>query len=503
MTTATGLEINVATRLDGLRPATTCIVPYFEDDRLEDEPAIRRLGGPHLERAVTSGSIKSTRFATTHFFPGEVEPGIVLVGAGKRGDVAPLDLMRIFATGARLIVQRGAAEIAVLDRGALDPFVFGQAAAEGSILGSYNPGIKKTGQHGQLDERPGNLRSVTLISSRGDDVHRGARLGEIVGEAKNQARDLVNLPPNELTPSTFADRARALAHNNRLNVEILDEEELRRLGMGSLLGVAAGSDQPPAVIVLRYGDRSAATQLAVVGKGLTFDSGGLSLKTAEGMETMKGDMGGGAAVLAGMVAIARLGPEGIGVTGYVGATENMPGGAAMRPGDVLTALNGETIEVLNTDAEGRLVLADLLAYASQNGATHVVDLATLTGAAVVALGHAATLAAGRPAEWVNRVVRAAHDGLERAWPMPLYAEYRRAMDSEVADIKNTGGRAGGALNAAAFLDDFAASPSWAHLDIAGTSWAHDSKPYQPKGGTGEGVGTIVALARDLSGQTRG
>jgi leucyl aminopeptidase len=216
------------------------------------------------------------------------------------------------------------------------------------------------------------------------------------------------------------------------------------------------------------------------------------------METMKSDMGGAAAVIGGIAAIAQLELQNIGVTAYVGATENMPGGGAMRPGDVLTAMNGETIEVLNTDAEGRLVLADVLSYAVQDHATHIVDFATLTGGAVVALGHAATLATGRPSSWVSSVVQAADRGLERAWQMPLFPEYRKAMDSEIADIKNTGGRWGGALNAAAFLSDFVSEVPWTHLDIAGTAWADDPSPYRPKGGTGEGVGTIAALVRTLS-----
>jgi leucyl aminopeptidase len=216
------------------------------------------------------------------------------------------------------------------------------------------------------------------------------------------------------------------------------------------------------------------------------------------MMTMKGDMGGGAAVLAGMAALAQLGVDGVSVTAYIGATENMPGGRAMRPGDVLTAMNGETIEVLNTDAEGRLVLADLLCYAKQEGATHCVDFATLTGSAVVALGSDVTMAAGRPQGWVDHCVDAARSGLERAWPMPLYDGYRRAMDSDVADIKNSGPRWGGALNATAFLADFAEGMTWTHMDIAGTAWEDDGTAYRPAGGTGAGVGTIVALCEMLA-----
>jgi leucyl aminopeptidase len=263
--------------------------------------------------------------------------------------------------------------------------------------------------------------------------------------------------------------------------------------------VARGSTEPPFLIALGYGPTDAGIRLALVGKGLTFDSGGLSLKTANGMEAMKGDMGGAAAVIGGMMAISRLAPAGIHVMGLVGATENMPSGTAMRPGDVLTAMNGKTIEVLNTDAEGRLVLADLLTFAEKQGATHVVDFATLTGSAIAALGTTVTLATGKPEDWVETVVNAARCGSERAWPMPLYPEYRRAMDSDVADIKNvSSGRAAGALTASAFLSEFVDSVPWAHMDIAGPSWNSESRPHLAKGGTGAGVGTIVSLVLEMS-----
>jgi leucyl aminopeptidase len=320
----------------------------------------------------------------------------------------------------------------------------------------------------------------------------------VLGNAVNTARDLVNLPPNELTPTTLAERARELAASCGVTCEILDEGAIADAGMGALRAVAAGSQQPARVIVLHYGDRSSPVKLALVGKGVTFDSGGLSLKPAQSMTAMKGDMGGAAAVIGAMEAIARLGFNRISITGYVGATENMPGGSAMRPGDVVTAVNGETIEILNTDAEGRLVLADVLAYAVKQGATHIVDAATLTGGAVVALGTAATLAAGKPDTWVNDVVAAAAAGLERAWPMPIYEEYRQAMDSEIADIKNSDGREASPLTASAFLRDFVGETAWTHLDIAGTSWADSALPYQPQGGTGSGVGTLVSVAQRLN-----
>lgn len=419
--------------------------------------------------------------------------------APARDDLTALVAARCCAAGARSATGSGYTRLAILDRFGLDASAVGRATTQGTLDGPVDPGVKKRDRDGKA-----GLQRVFLVTGADrEPVERGARLGTIVAEARTTTRTLVNLPPNDLTPARFAEIAVELAGQHGLRCRILDETRMRSLGMGALLGVAAGSAQPPRLICLETGDDKADARLAFVGKGLTFDSGGLSIKTAQGMETMKSDMGGGAAVLGGMLALARVGIRGISVRGYIGATENMSGPSAMRPGDVLTAMNGETIEVLNTDAEGRLVLADVLAYAVQEGATHVVDFATLTGGAMVALGSAATLAVGRPSEWVAKVVSAADRGLERAWQMPLYDEYRRAMDSEVADIKNTGGRLASALTAAAFLGDFVSGVPWAHMDIAGTAFAETGSAWRASGGTGEGVGTIVALATGMGGSDAG
>ncbi|MGH2449417.1 MAG: leucyl aminopeptidase family protein [Chloroflexota bacterium] len=467
------------------------IVPFFEGETAGDLPGASVHDS--LPGMLQRGEARATLYQTALIRPEQGKPGMLLVGAEKREEMTPLRLMRVVATGSRLLTGSGYTSLSVADRGVVPAFGFGHAAAEGAVYGTYDAGLLKT-----HNEESRHLDKLTLVSTRGQQIADGARLGEIMGESRAIARDLVNLPPNEITPSSLAVRASDLAKQYQLGFNVLDQDDMRAKSMGSLLGVAAGSKEPPRLIVLRYGDQSAKHRLAVVGKGLTFDSGGLSLKTAEGMESMKSDMSGAAAVIGGMVAIARFTPKDICVTGYIGSTENMPGGGAMRPGDVLTAMNGETIEVLNTDAEGRLVLADVLSYAVSEHETHIVDFATLTGAAVVALGHAATLTAGKPQSWVENVVAAADTGLERAWPMPLYDEYRRAMDSELADIKNTGGRAAGALNATAFLSDFAKGAEWAHMDIAGTAFLGETKPYAPKGATGVGVGTIAGLAWTMS-----
>lgn len=482
--------VGTLSRIDEVPAGSVIVVPYFEDGDPGAAEEIKRIGGDELRMAEQRGELSSRRYKTAFIRPRESTPGLLFVGAGSGADFTPLIQSRLAGTASRLLSGIGYGDCAFAARGDIDENDFARASVEGAITGAYDVGLLKS----QRKER--SLTSLTVIGS--SDAKSGAELGQVVGESRNIARDLVNLPPNEITPSTLAARAADLASQYGLEYGVLGPGEMRQLGMGSLLGVAAGSREEPRLITLSYGSSGSAGHLALVGKGLTFDSGGLSLKTASGMETMKSDMSGAAAVIGSMVAIGRLKPQGIAVTGYVGATENMPGGGAMRPGDVLTAMTGETIEVLNTDAEGRLVLADVLSYAISKGASHIVDFATLTGAAIVALGHAATLAVGRPDNWTQQVVRAADHGLDRSWAMPLYEEYRRAMDSQIADIKNTGGRPGGALTASAFLADFTKGASWTHLDIAGTAFREKAERYADSGATGVGVGAVVSLVRDMA-----
>jgi leucyl aminopeptidase len=366
-----------------------------------------------------------------------------------------------------------------------------QAITEGLVLANFSGDKYKSG------ERNGPPVEEAVVAAPGGDASLEAAVerGRILAESCNIARDLCNEPSNVLTPSVFADRAAAIASAAGLAVQVLDEEEIAQLSMGLLLGVARGSAEPPRVIVLRHEPPGApvAPVLGLVGKGITFDTGGISIKPAEGMDRMKDDMSGGAAVVCAMRAIALLGAP-IKVVGVVPATENMPGGRAIKPGDVLTGAGGKTVEVLNTDAEGRLVLGDGLWYAQQLGATHLVDIATLTGACVVALGKAASGLFGQPDAWVDIVRRTATAAGDRAWPLPLYEDYADQLRSEIADMVNTGGRPAGACTAAMFLKEFAGGLPWAHLDIAGTAWAEEAKPWQPKGATGVAVRTLAELA---------
>jgi len=319
--------------------------------------------------------------------------------------------------------------------------------------------------------------------------------GRILGQCSNLARELANEPGNVLPPREFARRATALASEAGVKTEILDEKQIEQLGMGLLLGVARGSAEPPRLMVFRYDPPGAPERpvLGLVGKGITFDTGGISIKPAEKMEQMKDDMAGGAAVACAMRAIALLKAP-IRVIGVVPTTENMPGGRALKPGDVLKSAAGKTVEVINTDAEGRLILGDGLWYARQLGATHLVDVATLTGAVVVALGKVTSGVFGQPDNWVERVRRVANAAGDRAWPLPLFDDYREQIKSEIADMINTGGRAAGSITAAMFLKEFVDGTPWVHMDIAGTAWADEGKPYLPKGPSGVAVRTLANLA---------
>jgi len=358
-----------------------------------------------------------------------------------------------------------------------------QAVAEGFLLGQY-----QFSEYHDSD-KPG----TTTLRLVGDLDTGDFRSADAMAAAVNWARDLVNRPPRDKSPQTIVEAFEALANDLPIDITVWDVEDLERERCGGLLGVNAGSTAPARMLIAEYHPEGATKTLAVVGKGIVFDSGGLNIKSFEFMKTMKSDMAGAAATLAGLVAIAKTEIQ-TRVIIYVPLTENMPGGAANRPGDVLTARNGKTMEVLNTDAEGRLVLADGLSLAAEGDPDLIVDLATLTGASHVALGHSYaglwtnTEAAGELVE------AAASQAGERVWTMPLPADYRKAIDSDVADMKNTGERYGGAIHAALFLAEFAGDGPWVHLDIAGPAWGHEKGGYLPIGGTGFGVRTLVALA---------
>jgi len=378
-----------------------------------------------------------------------------------------------------------------VDRGAA-----AQAFAEGVCLGRYQFLRFKS------DAKASQLERVLVIARATAKVRAGLARGARVAEAVAWARDLINEPAAEKSPAAVVDIAKALARTSGLKVKVFAGEQLVRERMGGVLGVGNGSERPPRFLRLEYAPTRPRGTLAFVGKGVVFDSGGLSLKTAGGMETMKTDMSGAAAVIAAMSTLRELGVKAR-VIGYVPLVENMPSGSAMRPGDVLTMRNGKTVEVLNTDAEGRLILADALSLASEEGADAIVDLATLTGAVTVALGDKVAGLMGSHDGWIAQVREAAERAGERVWHLPLPDDYRRNLDSEIADLRNISSGAGaGTLTAGLFLKEFTGTAPWAHLDIAGTARSSSDDAETTKGGTGYGVRTLVELASSFSKPAR-
>lgn len=483
------MKIRIVPDVSGVLVEAAIIVTYFAGEGMhpQTESQLARLKLLDFEASRKRGEVKGSLYRPV-FFRGS--PSVALVGLGDRGAFSTVRWLRVVEAGARFLSRRGFTDLAVVLPSAVERATATRAAVEGVVRGVYDEGLLKT-----VDRVTYGVDTLTVV---GESVDMSVAARALtVAESANLARDLLNLPPNDLTPSALANRAQEVGAETGLVVNTLDETEIAELGMGAIQGVARGSAEPPRVIDMAYGDESAPVKLAIVGKGLTFDSGGLSLKTAAGMEWMKGDMGAAAAVVGAMRAIGVLKPSGVFVRGLIGAVENMPGPAAMKPGDVLRTFNGKTIEVLNTDAEGRLVLSDLLAYAQRLGATHIVDLATLTGAAVIALGHEAAAILGRPQAWVDTILASADRAMERLWQLPLYPEYRRQMDSDIADMKNVGGRPGGAITAASLLAEFPGDVPWAHLDIAGTAWLESKTDFAPTGGTGYGVATLVELAEAM------
>ncbi len=365
----------------------------------------------------------------------------------------------------------------------------GSAIAEGLEMGLY-----RFDRHQAATKTPKTLDAATLFGSEPGAIGRGVTQGRALAGAANFARDLANEPSNLLTPTELAARAEAWAGEHGVDIEILDEAAARELGMGSFLGVAAGSHQPARFLVMRHRGGGDEPGLAYCGKGITFDTGGISIKPAANMEAMKQDMSGAAAVVAAMGAIADLNLP-LNVTALAPCTENMPGGAAIKPGDLLTAMNGTTIEVINTDAEGRLVLADALSYANHLGLSPLVDVATLTGACAVALGDVATGVMANDDDLAQEVIAAGKIAGEKFWQLPMFSEYDEQIRSQVADVKNTGGRLAGAITAAKFLAKFAGDTPWAHLDMAGTDDASKTRGVFVKGATGIPVRSLVRLAQ--------
>ncbi|MBV9183262.1 MAG: leucyl aminopeptidase [Acidobacteria bacterium] len=418
---------------------------------------------------------------------------LLLIGGGKRKKFTASDLRKAAGAAVRALKPRSLRSLVFLCPETLPVEAAVRAIVEGAIVGDFDPDTYKS------DRKDQRLESVTVLASgKQGELERALDEARILAESQNFTRDLVNEPSNHMTPSILAKRAEAMCKETGLKVEVYGADKIKEWKMGAFWGVAQGSDEPPALIVMRYEPAGAPQKpvLGLVGKGITFDTGGISIKPADGMEKMKYDMAGGATMIGAMRAIALLKPK-IKVIGIVCATENMPSGKAQKPGDIQTAMSGKTIEIINTDAEGRLVLADGLCYARQLGCTHLIDAATLTGAVVVALGYANAGVFSNDDEMYNRFSKAFEKAGEKMWRLPLDEEYKEQIKSNIADIMNTGGRWGGAITAAKFLEEFAEGTPWIHLDIAGTAWMEEGKPWMAKGPSGIAVRSLVEFTREF------
>jgi leucyl aminopeptidase len=479
--------------------ADAIVVGVYADDKKLREPAARidQAVGGALGAVLAAEKFQAKVGHVTHLHANGGPPArrVVVVGLGKRAETTAETLRRAAAAGLRRARDLGARRVAVEVLGdRLPARLRAQAIVEGGILGTYT--------FDRYKREKSDKQVEALQVTEPDGRHRreaveGARRGEIFAQATWFARDLINAPANDVHPAHLARVATEIARAGGLRVQVLERAECKKLGMGAFLGVAAGSDQPPKFIHLTYAPAGRRRRkVAVIGKGITFDSGGLDLKSAEGMLRMKDDMSGGAAVLGIMRALPALAPA-VEVHGLIAATENMPSGSAIRPGDILRAMNGTTIEIGNTDAEGRLTLADAICYATQKvGADEIVDMATLTGACVVALGPLCSGLLANDQDLADRLLAAAETAGERVWQLPLIDEYREHLKSDVADLNNVGPRGGGAITAGLFLKEFAGDRPWAHLDIAGPAFVEKDTPLAPRGGTGCAVRTILTYLTD-------
>jgi len=476
--------------------ADVLVVPVFEGP--EAGPGVRELSA-ELLRAYKDARLRGKRgeslLVPNLGLDGVAARSVMLLGVGPRNEVSPDALRRSIGRVAHQLARRDSIATTVAQAVSRAPDDAIQAVVEGLILGAYRFTQYKSGRTADAPQKPALERVTVIGSSRADGKRAKAALrrGQVVAEAVAWARDLVNMPAIDCTPAFLAKQAQAMAKQHGLAVKVWTEAELKKGGFGGIIGVGSGSVNRPRMIELRYtGAGARDVPVALTGKGISFDSGGLSIKPADSMEWMKSDMGGAASILATMRVIAQLKPR-INVIAAIPSAENMPGGSAIRPGDVLRHRNGKTSEVLNTDAEGRLILADALSYLSEQKPKPrvIVDTATLTGACMIALGEEIFGVMGNDAGLIGDIVSASEEVGEQGWELPLWQGYRRLIDSEVADIKNVGKRYGGAITAALFLAEFVDGVPWAHLDIAGPAFADKVGDYWPKGGTGVPVRTLV------------
>jgi leucyl aminopeptidase len=446
---------------------------------------------------IAGGEVTGKPFETTLIHrPAKLKAKrLLLLGGGKAKSFSTFDLRRLSGAAVRTLKSKGLRSFAFLapDAGLkMEDAV--SAIVEGAFVGNFDPDYYKS------DRKDQKIDALTVVA-RGDQakLQTAVNDAQIIGESQNFTRDLVNEPSNRMTPTILADRAKKMAAEVGLKCEVHGADKIKELKMGAFWSVAQGSDEPPTLIILRYEPAGAPAKpvLGLVGKGITFDTGGISIKPSDGMEKMKYDMAGGATMIGAMRAIALLKPK-LKITAIILATENMPSGKAQKPGDVQIAMSGKSIEIINTDAEGRLVLADGLHYARQLGCTHLIDAATLTGAVVVALGSINAGIFANDDAMYNQFSQALDKAGEKMWRLPLDDEYLEIIRSNIADIVNSGGRWGGAITAAMFLKEFAEDTPWLHLDIAGTAWTEEQKPWIAKGPSGIALRSLVEFSRNFA-----
>ncbi|MGA7573274.1 MAG: leucyl aminopeptidase [Terriglobales bacterium] len=497
----TNLSASVPSQLE-----TDCLVVVVLDraekdkgDKEKPVPTVECNDAPVRDaarEAIASGEVTGKPFETTllHRPAGLKAKRLLLVGGGKAKTFSAAELRKLAGAAVRTLKGKSIRSFAFAlpDSGvaASDAVI---AVVEGAFVGNFEPGYYKSDKK----EKDKKIDAITIVVA-GDpkSLETALQAGRAIAESQNFARDLINEPSNLMTPTILADRAKKMAAEVGLGCEVYGADKIKELKMGAFWGVAQGSDEPPALVVLRYDPPGASDKvhLGLVGKGVTFDTGGISIKPADGMEKMKYDMAGAATMIATMRAIALLQPK-VKVTAIICATENMPSGKAQKPGDVQIAMSGKSIEIINTDAEGRLILADGLCYARQLGCTHLVDAATLTGAVVVALGYVNAGIFASDDQMYERFAEANKKAGEKMWRLPLDDEYKEVIKSNIADIVNSGGRWGGAISAAMFLKEFAEDTPWIHLDIAGTAWMEESKPWIAKGPSGIALRSLVEFVK--------
>jgi leucyl aminopeptidase len=473
-------------------------IAVFKDEKADDGflKDLDSITGGVVKSVIDSEELKGKEAETVylHFVgnSGTRAQRLLLVGVGERDDYSSAQASQMAGTAVRALRGKNVKSVALVPRLDGNAEDVASAVVEGSFMALFDQDKYRT-----VDKEEREIAKLIVVIDGADEtgLKRGTERGRIIGESVNFTRDLANEPGGYLTPTNMAERARDVATEFGLSIDVLDEARMEQEGMGSLLSVSRGSDEPAKLIILKYTPSAVEETddlLSFVGKGITFDSGGISLKPGENMELMKYDMTGGATVMGAMRAIAQLKPS-IPVLGVIPCAENLPSGKATKPGDVVRAMTGKTIEVINTDAEGRLILADAIAYAKKLGATTIVDMATLTGAVSIALGDVNTAVLGTDQELIDEIIAAGKEAGEKFWQLPLDKEYTKQIKSDIADIKNVGGRKAGTITAAAFLKEFADGVSWAHLDIAGTAWGDEAKPYRSKGPTGIAVRTLLRI----------